>query len=56
METLRPHLAAAEACVFSRPTYVPSWFPPARRVIPPSIDPFSPKNQPLAADTGGPSW
>jgi trehalose synthase len=43
---LRPHLAAAEGCVFSRRDYVPSWMP-ARKVtiIPPSIDPFSPKNQ-----------
>ena len=51
-EFLRPHLAAAEACVFSRPDYVPSWVPPGRVwIIPPSIDPFSPKNQPLAAGT-----
>jgi len=49
---LRPHLAAAEAYVFSRRSYVPSWVPADRvRIIPPSIDPFSPKNQPLAADT-----
>ncbi len=51
-EFLRPHLAAAEACVFSRRDYVPSWIPAGRAwIIPPSIDPFSPKNQPLAADT-----
>jgi len=51
-EFLRPHLAAAEACVFSRRDYVPSWVPPDKVwIIPPSIDPFSPKNQPLAADT-----
>ena len=51
-EFLRPHLAAAEACVFSRQTYVPSWIPAGKAwIIPPSIDPFSPKNQPLAADT-----
>jgi len=49
---LRPHLAAAEAYVFSRRSYVPSWVPADRVcIIPPSIDPFSPKNQPLAADT-----
>jgi len=49
---LRPHLAAAEACVFSRRSYVPSWVPADRTcIIPPSIDPFSPKNQPLATDT-----
>ena len=51
-EFLRPHLAAAEAYVFSRRDYVPSWVPAGRAwIIPPSIDPFSPKNQPLAADT-----
>jgi trehalose synthase len=49
---LRPHLAAAEAYVFSRQTYVPSWIPAGKAwIIPPSIDPFSPKNQQLAADT-----
>jgi trehalose synthase len=49
---LRPHLAAAEACVFSRRKYVPSWIPAAKaRIIPPSIDPFSPKNQELDAGT-----
>jgi trehalose synthase len=51
-EFLRPHLAAAEAFVFSRREYVPSWIPADRVwIIPPSIDPFSPKNQPLATDT-----
>ena len=49
---LRPHLTAAEACVFSRREYVPSWIPAEKVwVIPPSIDPFSPKNQPLDAQT-----
>ncbi len=49
---LRPHLAAAEAFVFSRQEYVPSWIPAGQTwIIPPSIDPFSPKNQQLAADT-----
>jgi trehalose synthase len=49
---LRPHLAAAEAYVFSRQNYVPSWIPSGKAwIIPPSIDPFSPKNQQLAADT-----
>ena len=51
-EFLRPHLAAAEAYVFSRRSYVPSWIPAQKAwIIPPSIDPFSPKNQQLAADT-----
>ena len=51
-EFLRPYLAAAEAYVFSRREYVPSWIPAGKTwIIPPSIDPFSPKNQQLAADT-----
>jgi trehalose synthase len=51
-EFLRPHLAAAAAYVFSRRTYVPSWIPAGKAwIIPPSIDPFSPKNQQLDADT-----
>ncbi len=51
-EFLRPHLAAAEAVVFSRRDYVPAWIPAGKAwIIPPSIDPFSPKNQQLAADT-----
>ena len=49
---LRPHLAAAEAFVFSRREYVPAWIPAGKAwIIPPSIDPFSPKNQQLSADT-----
>jgi len=51
-EFLRPHLAAAEAFVFSRREYVPPWIPAEKVwIIPPSIDPFSPKNQDLDADT-----
>ena len=51
-EFLRPHLAAAEAHVFSRREYVPPWIPAAKAwIIPPSIDPFSPKNQDLDAET-----
>ncbi len=38
--------------MFSRRAYVPAWIPAEKAwVIPPSIDPFSPKNQPLDADT-----
>jgi trehalose synthase len=49
---LRRHLDEADAFVFSRHQYAPRWCPPARTwVIPPSIDPFSPKNQPLSDDT-----
>ena len=51
-EFLRPYLAAAEAYVFSRGEYVPSWIPAKKSwIIPPSIDPFSPKNQQLDAET-----
>ena len=51
-EFLRPHLAAAQAYVFSRRRYVPPWIPAGKAwIIPPSIDPFSPKNQPLDPDT-----
>jgi trehalose synthase len=43
---LRPYLAAAQRYVFSRREYVPSWIPAGTvAIIPPSIDPFSPKNQ-----------
>ena len=49
---LRPHLAAAHRYVFSRQQYVPPWLPGEKvTIIPPSIDPFSPKNQPLGEDT-----
>ena len=49
---LRPHLASAEGYVFSRQDYVPPWVPGERvSIIPPSIDPFSPKNQDLDAAT-----
>ncbi len=49
---LRPYLAAADGCVFSRREYVPPWIPSEKAwIIPPSIDPFSPKNQHLGDDT-----
>ncbi|MGO8958292.1 MAG: glycosyltransferase [Streptosporangiaceae bacterium] len=45
---LRPYLTAAQMYVFSRRDYVPSWIPDdSVAIIPPSIDPFSPKNQHL---------
>jgi trehalose synthase len=48
-EFLRPHLSACDAFVFSRRAYVPRWIPAELvSIIPPSIDPFSPKNQPLS--------
>jgi trehalose synthase len=47
-EFLQPLLADAEAYVFTRPSYVPPIVPQSRAwIIPPSIDPFSPKNQPM---------
>ena len=45
---LRPLLADAEAFVFTRRSYVPAIVPESKAwIIPPSIDPFSPKNQPM---------
>lgn len=45
---LRGYLERADAFVFSRARYVPDWIAPeAVRIIPPSIDPFSTKNQDL---------
>ena len=47
---LRPFVEAANACVFSRKEYVPAWLPTQRAwVIPPSLDPFSPKNAEMTA-------
>jgi trehalose synthase len=47
---LRGFLEDADAFIFSRKAYSPSWVPPDRLwVIPPSIDPFSVKNRLLAA-------
>lgn len=49
---LRPHLSDAHAMVFSRAQYVPAWAAgDGVTVIPPSIDPFSPKNQDLDEGT-----
>ena len=49
---LRPHLTSAEGYVFSRREYVPAWLPDEKvSIIPPSIDPFSAKNQDLDAAT-----
>ncbi len=46
---LRPHLAPCDGFVFTRREYVPQWVPMDRvSIIPPSIDPFSPKNQELS--------
>jgi trehalose synthase len=49
---LRPYLAPAHGYVFTRRQYVPGWLPEARTwIIPPSIDPFSPKNAELDPGT-----
>ena len=46
---LAPYLDDADAFIFSRATYPPSWMDGSRiHIIPPSIDPFSAKNQDLA--------
>ncbi|HXW35266.1 MAG TPA: glycosyltransferase [Acidimicrobiales bacterium] len=43
---LRPHLDLCRGFVFSRRSFAPRWLPEDRTwVIPPSIDPFSPKNR-----------
>jgi len=48
---LAPYLAYVAASVFSRQQYVPRPLNKARTaVIPPSIDPFSPKNQTMSGD------
>ncbi len=45
---LRPYLDDADAFVFTRAEFAPSWIDPAQLfVIPPSIDPFSAKNEDL---------
>jgi trehalose synthase len=47
-EFLQPLLADAEGYVFTRHTYVPPMLPRSRAwIIAPSIDPYSPKNQPM---------
>ncbi len=47
-EFLRGHVAAYDAAVFTADTFVPPDIPPlAVHIIPPAIDPLSPKNMPL---------
>lgn len=49
---LAPYVAPAPAYIFSCAAYAPSILDRRRvHVIPPSIDPFSPKNQPMAEET-----
>ena len=46
---LREFIEESDGFIFSRKVYAPAWVPPERLwVIPPSIDPFSVKNQMLA--------
>lgn len=50
-EFLRPFMAAANGYIFSRHVYVPPELDRDRvHIIPPSIDPLSPKNQDLAPE------
>jgi trehalose synthase len=46
---LRPYLDDVHGFVFSRRSFAPAWVHPARMaVVPPSIDPFSAKNEPMS--------
>jgi trehalose synthase len=46
---IRPDVQDADAFVFSHLRFAPSWMPECKvHVIPPSIDPFSPKNEPMS--------
>jgi len=48
---LRAYVEQADACVFSRREFAPDWIDPRRLVVvPPSIDPFTPKNEALSGD------
>jgi trehalose synthase len=48
---LRPYLDQAAAFIFSRASYVPAWADRRKtRIIPPSIDPFTAKNQELTEE------
>ncbi len=49
-EFVRPYVEDVDAYVFSRAEFAPEWIDRRRlHVIPPSIDPFSAKNQPVDA-------
>ena len=50
-EFLRPYLEPVDAFVFSRAQFAPQWLDHTRlHVIPPSIDPFAAKNEPMAPE------
>ena len=48
---LEPYVAKADATIFSRRAYVPSWADHGSLIIPPSLDPFSAKNVALSPAT-----
>ena len=48
---LQPYVEQADATVFSRGEYVPEWLNSDVFIVPPSIDPFSTKNEDLDAET-----
>lgn len=51
---LRPYLEECQAFVFSKRSYAPSWIAAdSVAVIPPSIDPFSAKNEDLSSEAVG---
>jgi trehalose synthase len=46
---LRPYIEDADALVFSRRAFAPGWAEPTKtHVVPPSIEPFSAKNEPMS--------
>jgi trehalose synthase len=48
-EFLRPYLEDVDGYVFSRAAFAPPWADPGKTfVVPPSIDPFSAKNEPMS--------
>jgi trehalose synthase len=48
-EFLRPYLEDVNGYVFSRAAFAPRWADPAKTfVVPPSIDPFTAKNEPMS--------
>lgn len=56
---IREHLNGFDAALFTMAEFVPPDFPIARvEIITPAIDPLSPKNMPLDADTARrvPEW
>lgn len=51
-EFLRPFLSEYDAAIFTMPEFIPPGFPIERvHLVPPAIDPLSPKNMPLDAAT-----